>query len=729
MKTCPNCGYQRRPIDDRYGIISAGECPKCRVIYRKMETPAARANDAVSDTTGKIKHESISDRSPSNKIDSAGDSTIETIEIQQDNHKDTEGYRKAYLVADNNRYAGRSAATHHLTGFTTLRQGGQELERINAEFSKHEAATVENEGKFKAIWESVQTGIVITDPENHVIVDVNPAAVRMIGASREEIIGSVYHQYIRPAEVGQCPVADSGDLANRSECLLLTSGGGKRQVIKTAANVTLGGRTHLLENFVDITGRKQAEKSLRKSEERFRLLAENAKDAIWTMDMDFQYSYLSPYVKQILDYTPEEYMAKPLKETMTAASVEICRRVFAEELAIEAKDDKDLLRSRTFEVDHLHRNGKTVPVEIKMTFIRNNAGRAIGILGYTRDITDRKQAEEMLKKSEEKFRFLAEHMNDNIFTMDMNLKTTYVSRSMEKLLGFTPEERMKQGITEQVTPASLKVIEQILSEELEREQTGLADPDRSRKFEVEYYHKNGTAVWVENVISGIRDEQGILTGIHGVSRDITERREAEKALRESFGRLRKALGATVQAMAIAVETRDPYTAGHQRRVADLARTIATEMGLSGNAIDGIRTAAMIHDLGKISVPSEILTKPAKLTDLEFSLIKTHAWSGYDIIKDIDFPWPVARMILEHHERIDGSGYPNGLKGEQLLLESRILAVADVVESMASHRPYRPGLGIEKALEDIEKNRGILYDAEAGDACLDLFRTKSYAFPD
>ena len=729
MKICPNCAYQRRPEDDRYGIIPAGECPKCRVIYSKMELPAAEANNAVSGTTGKIKHDSISDQPPSHEISLAEDSTIQMMEIKEDGNKDTEGYRKLYLVAEGNHYAGSSDATDHLKELTTLRQRVLELERANAEFMQGKAATIENERRLKAIWESVQTGILITDPENHVIVDINPAAVRMIGASREEIIGSLCHQFIRPAEVRQCPVSDSRDLSDHLECLLLTSGGEKRQIIKTAANVKLGECAYLLEIFVDITGRQQAEESLRKSEGRFRLLAENAKDAIWTMDMDFQFTYLNPYVKQILDYTPEEFMAKPLKETMTAASVELCRRVFAEELEIEQRADRDLLRSRTFEVDHLHRNGNIVPVEIKMTLIRNDTGQAIGILGYTRDIADRKQTEEMLKKSEGKFRFLAEHMNDNIFTMDMNLKTTYVSRSMEKLLGFTPEERMKQGITEQVTPASLKVIEQILSEELEREQTGLADPDRSRKFEVEYYHKNGTTVWVENVISGIRDAQGVLTGIHGVSRDITERRQAEKALKESFERLRKALGATVQAMAIAVETRDPYTAGHQRRVADLARTIATEMGLSGNAIDGVRTAAIIHDLGKISVPSEILTKPTKLTDLEFGFIKTHVQSGYDILKDIDFPWPVARMVLEHHERMNGSGYPNGFTGDQLLPESRILAVADVVESMASHRPYRPGLGIEKALEEIEKNRGILYDTEAADACLKLFRMKNYTFPD
>ncbi len=214
----------------------------------------------------------------------------------------------------------------------------------------------------------------------------------------------------------------------------------------------------------------------------------------------------------------------------------------------------------------------------------------------------------------------------------------------------------------------------------------------------------------------VRDSGGRLLYYEGFNEDITIKRE-------SIERMRKALGATVQAMAVTVETRDPYTAGHQRRVADLARSIATEMNLSADQIDGIRMAAAIHDLGKISVPAEILSKPTKLTSIEFSLIKTHAQSGYDILKDIDFPWPIARMVLEHHERMDGSGYPNGLIAEETLMESRILAVADVVEAMASHRPYRPGLGIDAALKEIEKNRGTLYDTGVADACLRLFREK------
>ncbi len=210
--------------------------------------------------------------------------------------------------------------------------------------------------------------------------------------------------------------------------------------------------------------------------------------------------------------------------------------------------------------------------------------------------------------------------------------------------------------------------------------------------------------------------------------------EAEVASRTdellgSFERMRKVLGAIIHAMAVAVETRDPYTAGHQRRASDLARTIASEMNLEQDVADGLRMAAAIHDIGKISVPAEILSKPTKLTDIEFSLIKTHAQAGFDILKDIDFPWPIARTVLEHHERIDGSGYPRGLAGNELLLESKILAVADVVESMASHRPYRPSLGLEASLDEITKNRGILYDPAVVDACLQLFGQRDYQMPD
>jgi HD-GYP domain-containing protein (c-di-GMP phosphodiesterase class II) len=178
-------------------------------------------------------------------------------------------------------------------------------------------------------------------------------------------------------------------------------------------------------------------------------------------------------------------------------------------------------------------------------------------------------------------------------------------------------------------------------------------------------------------------------------------------------------------MVSAVEIRDPYTAGHQIRSADLARAIATEMGLAQEKIDGIRMASSIHDIGKLSIPAEILSKPTRLTELEFSLIKEHSRSGYEMLKDVESPWPLAEIVYQHHERMDGSGYPRNLKGDDILMEARIMAVVDVVESMASHRPYRPALGIEAALDEIAKNKGILYDNTVADACLRLFREKGY----
>ena len=196
-------------------------------------------------------------------------------------------------------------------------------------------------------------------------------------------------------------------------------------------------------------------------------------------------------------------------------------------------------------------------------------------------------------------------------------------------------------------------------------------------------------------------------------------------LRENLEKLNKTMGGIIQAIALTVGTRDPYTAGHQSRVADLARAIAREIGLSDEQIDGLRMAGLIHDLGKISVPADILSKPTKLSELEFSLIKGHSEAGYDILKEIDFPWPVAEIVLQHHERLDGSGYPYGLKAGQILLESQILAVADVVEAIASHRPYRPAFGIEKAMEEISQNKGILYDSDVVDVCLRLFKEKGF----
>ena len=209
--------------------------------------------------------------------------------------------------------------------------------------------------------------------------------------------------------------------------------------------------------------------------------------------------------------------------------------------------------------------------------------------------------------------------------------------------------------------------------------------------------------------------------------DITERKQGDEKLQQTLESLRKAVGTTIQVMVSAVEMRDPYTAGHQIRSADIARAIATEMGLPQEKIDGIRMAGSIHDIGKLSIPAEILSKPTKLTDIEFSLIKEHSRSGYEMLKDVESPWPLAEIVYQHHERMNGTGYPRNLKGDEILVEARIMAVADVVEAMASHRPYRASLGIEAALEEIEKNKGILYDNAVADACLRLFREKGYQF--
>lgn len=219
----------------------------------------------------------------------------------------------------------------------------------------------------------------------------------------------------------------------------------------------------------------------------------------------------------------------------------------------------------------------------------------------------------------------------------------------------------------------------------------------------------------------------MITGLLLSKAELRRKLEAERD--QTVRKLRDAMTPMVKVLVKVVESKDSYTANHQSRVAELASAIAEEMGLPMDRIEGLRLASMVHDIGKIQIPSEILNKPGKLSDIEFELIKTHVTAGYDILKNTDFPWPIARIVLEHHERIDGSGYPNGLTRDKLLVESKILAVADVVEAMSNHRPYRPAMGIDAALAEIEKNKGVLYDPEVVDACLRLFREKGYQILD
>jgi PAS domain S-box-containing protein/putative nucleotidyltransferase with HDIG domain len=245
--------------------------------------------------------------------------------------------------------------------------------------------------------------------------------------------------------------------------------------------------------------------------------------------------------------------------------------------------------------------------------------------------------------------------------------------------------------------------------------------------EMNFTRKDGTEGVCETNVIPLRDEHNTISAVFGVSHDVTEYKRAEQELQKSYHKLRETMIATVNTLASTVEMRDPYTAGHQRRVTILACAMAEEMDLAEEQFDGLRMAGLIHDIGKISVPVEILNKPGRLSETEFNIIRTHSRSGYNILKEIDFPWPVAQIILQHHERLDGSGYPQGLTDGGIMLEAKILAVADVVEAMASHRPYRPALGIEVALEEITKNRGILYEPEMVDVCTKLFTEKGFSF--
>jgi PAS domain S-box-containing protein len=468
----------------------------------------------------------------------------------------------------------------------------------------------------------------------------------------------------------------------------------------------------------DITERKQAEDALRESEKKYRVIAENMTDVIAIVDMNMRFTFVSPSIMRLRGFTVEEAMAQPLEQVMTPESLLLAYRSYEEEIQLESSGTADPDRVHIIELEEYRKDMSTVWVEVRLSFLRDEDGRPIGMLSLTRDIDARKRADEALMESEEKYRELVRYAPAGIYEVDYETnRLISVNDIICEYTGYTRDELLTMNLFNLLTEESQQLM-------LARFEKLMAGEKTDPMVEYCIRTKNGNELWALFNARYIY-EAGKLKGATGVIYNITERKRAEEELQRTLDNLRKAVSTTIQVMVSAVEARDPYTAGHQIRSADLARTIATEMGLPQEKIDGIRMAGSIHDIGKLSIPAEILSKPTKLTDIEFSLIKEHSRSGYEMLKDVESPWPLAEIIYQHHERMNGSGYPRNLKGDDILIEARILAVSDVVESMASHRPYRPSLGIKAALEEIEKNRGTLYDHNVTDACLRLFREKDY----
>ncbi|MGC8745378.1 MAG: HD domain-containing phosphohydrolase [Candidatus Saccharicenans sp.] len=319
----------------------------------------------------------------------------------------------------------------------------------------------------------------------------------------------------------------------------------------------------------------------------------------------------------------------------------------------------------------------------------------------------------LLKEKEQWLSTILKSIGDGIIVTDSEGRVSFFNPIAQKLIGWSESEAIAQPLEKVFKSKGISPLE--------------AHSKSPELQEMILFSKHGQEIPVELIITPLPEAKGQEGGKVIVFRDVTARKKAEKEIQESWARLHRTLEGTIQAISTTIEMRDPYTAGHQRRVAKLAEAIARELQLSASQVEGIKFAAEIHDIGKIYVPAEILSKPTKLTDLEYTIIKTHPQAGYEILKNIEFPWPIAQIVLQHHERMNGSGYPNGLKGDKILLEARILAVADVVEAMSSHRPYRPSFGLDKALDEINSNQGVLYDPEVVKACLKIISNNKFSF--
>ena len=472
-------------------------------------------------------------------------------------------------------------------------------------------------------------------------------------------------------------------------------------------------------------------KSREKAVERYRDVLDEIQDGYFEVDLSGNYTMVNSVICRELGYAREELIGLNYQATAPKEDISRIFRIFHEVYRTGEPN-------RGYDFQITRKDGSVIYTESSVSLLRNERGEPVGFRGISRDITERKRSEKALHESDQRYRSFIANSSEGIWRLELDrpistslpeseqieqiLKYAYVAEcndAIARMYGSEKAQDFEGTRLSKFTSMDDPLDEQILRALIH---SGYSLND----VESHTVDRQGVHRWFSNNLTAALENGFIVRG-WGVRRDITERKQVEENLAISYESMRRTLDGSIKSIAKMVEMKDPYTAGHQQRVAELASAIAREIGLSGEQVKYIYLAGLIHDIGKFYVPADILSKPGKLTRLEMDMIRTHAQNSYDILSEIEFPWPLAQIAWQHHERINGSGYPQGLTGNDILAEAKILAVSDVVEAMASYRPYRPALGIDRALEEIELNRGILYGNEAADTCLKLFREKGFNF--